>query len=53
MPFVSQAQRRLLFAKHPTIAKEFAAKTPKGANLPEHVKKRSSQSEAIKRKLRA
>lgn len=39
MPFVSQAQRKYMFAKHPAIAKEFAAKTPKGAKLPEHVKK--------------
>ena len=38
-PFVSQAQRRFMFAKHPEIAKEFAAKTPKGAKLPEHVRK--------------
>lgn len=38
MPLESQAQRRYLFAKHPEVAKEFAAKTPKGAKLPEHVR---------------
>jgi hypothetical protein len=38
MPFKSQAQRRYLFAKHPEVAKEFAAATPKGKKLPEHVK---------------
>jgi hypothetical protein len=38
VPFVSNAQRRYLFAKHPDIAHEFAAATPKGAKLPEHVK---------------
>lgn len=38
MPFRSQAQRRCLFAKAPAVAKEFAAKTPKGTKLPEHVK---------------
>ena len=40
MPFKSKAQRRFLFAKHPKIAKEFAAKTPKGKKLPEKVKKK-------------
>lgn len=39
MPFVSNAQRKYLFAKHPEVAKEFAAATPKGKKLPEHVKK--------------
>jgi len=39
MPFVSQSQRRYLFAKEPDVAREFAAKTPKGKKLPEHVKK--------------
>ncbi|MFW9801200.1 MAG: hypothetical protein ACFFFC_00990 [Candidatus Thorarchaeota archaeon] len=38
MPFKSKAQRRFMFAKHPQMAKEWAAHTPKGANLPEHVK---------------
>lgn len=42
MPFRSQAQRRFLFAKHPDIAREFAAATPKGAKLPEHVKEASA-----------
>lgn len=40
MPFKSQAQRRKLFASNPKVAKEFAAKTPKGAKLPERVKKK-------------
>lgn len=39
MPFESQAQRRFMYAKHPKLAKEFEAATPKGAKLPEHVKK--------------
>jgi hypothetical protein len=38
MPFKSKAQERYLFATHPKVAKEFAAATPKGAKLPEHVK---------------
>ena len=37
MPFESNAQRKYLFAKKPKVAKEFAAKTPKGKKLPEHV----------------
>ena len=38
MPFRSEAQRKYLFVHHPTLAREFAAKTPKGAKLPEHSK---------------
>lgn len=38
MPFASEAQRRYLWMKHPEVAKEYAAKTPKGAKLPMHVK---------------
>ena len=40
MPFKSKAQRGFLFANNPKVAKEFAAATPKGAKLPEHVKKK-------------
>lgn len=36
MPFKSKAQARFMFAKHPQIAKEFAAKTPSIKALPEH-----------------
>lgn len=39
MPFRSESQRRFLWAKHPDVAREFAAATPKGKKLPEHVKK--------------
>lgn len=39
MPFVSNAQRKYLFANEPAVAREFAAATPKGKKLPEHVKK--------------
>lgn len=39
MPFKSQAQRAFLYAKHPKVAKEFAAKTPKGKALPKHAPK--------------
>jgi hypothetical protein len=39
MPFKSEAQRRYLFSQKPEVAKEFAAKTPPGTKLPEHVAK--------------
>lgn len=39
MPFKSAAQRRYLYAKFPAVAKKFAAHTPKGAKLPQHVRK--------------
>lgn len=39
MPFRSDAQRKYLWARHPEVAREFADKTPKGAQLPDHVKK--------------
>lgn len=53
MPFRSQSQRRFLFAKHPAIAAEFAAHTPKGANLPEHVAKKKSKIPRVVRKYKA
>jgi hypothetical protein len=40
MPFKSQAQRAYMYAKHPELAKEFEAATPKGKKLPKHVKKK-------------
>lgn len=40
MPFKSEAQRRYMYAKHPKIAREFQSATPKGAKLPEHVKRK-------------
>lgn len=36
MPFQSQAQARYLFANNPSVAKEFAAKTPSIKALPQH-----------------
>ena len=44
MPFKSEAQRRFMFAKHPKMAKEWASHTPKGADLPEHVKKSEDEN---------
>lgn len=39
MPFKSEAQRRWMYANHPRMAREWSAHTPKGAELPEKVKK--------------
>ena len=39
-PFVSEAQRKLLFAIAPKVAKEFAKKTPKDKKLPKRVRKK-------------
>jgi hypothetical protein len=36
MPFKSKAQARFMFAKHPKLAKEFAAATPSIKALPDH-----------------
>lgn len=38
MPFKSKAQMRLMYAKNPELAKEFAAHTKNIKKLPEHVK---------------
>jgi hypothetical protein len=40
MPFVSEAQRIYLEINKPRIAKEFAAKTPKGKKLPKKIKRK-------------
>lgn len=46
MPFKSNAQRRFLFATDPETAKEFAAKTPRGKKLPEHVRHKAMKKMA-------
>jgi hypothetical protein len=40
MPFKSQAQRKLMYAKHPEMAKEWEEKTPKNKKLPKKVAKK-------------
>jgi hypothetical protein len=50
MPFKSRAQRAYLYAKHPEIATEFEAATPKGKKLPAHVKQKGKHT--VKRKTR-
>jgi hypothetical protein len=39
MPMKSQAQRKMMWATDPKLAKEMESKTPKGKKLPKKVKK--------------
>jgi hypothetical protein len=49
MPFKSEAQRRLLWAKHPDIAQRWADEYPGQKNLPKHVgKKKPSPMDKFK-----
>lgn len=53
MPFRSDAQRKWMHATHPAMAKRWDKETPKGADLPEHVKKRRKmQHDHMNRVLR-
>ncbi len=38
MPFVSEAQRKFMYAKHPSIAKRWSREYPNQGKLPAHVK---------------
>lgn len=44
MPFVSQAQRKWMYANEPEMAKKWEKKTPKGKKLPKKKKKKTSES---------
>lgn len=50
MPFVSESQKRFMYAKHPDMAREFQAATPKDAMLPEKVDKKARMG-AMQRQL--
>lgn len=51
MPFRSSSQRRWMFANHPSMAKQWAAETPKGEKLPEHVEgSKSSKRKKMRKK---
>ena len=39
MPFKSEAQRKMMYAKHPQIAKRWEKETPKGKALPKKVER--------------
>ena len=52
--FKSKSQQRFLYAKHPDIADEFAAHTPKKAykRLPDHVPKAGGRFKAYSNQLK-
>ena len=50
MPLKSKAQQRYLYKFHPSVAREFAHKTPNMKGLPEHVKGSKSARKATGRK---
>ena len=54
MPFKSKAQMRLLYAKEPEVAEEFAEHTPKSdfKNLPEHIRDKNGLKEYTKKHRR-
>jgi hypothetical protein len=52
MPFKSESQRRFLWAKHPDIAKRWAAEYPGQKNLPKHVAKKKAKPKKRKTKKR-
>jgi hypothetical protein len=43
MPFVSEDQRRWMYANHPAMAERWQKETPKGKKLPEKVKPKRSK----------
>ena len=54
MPFKSKAQMRLLYAKEPEVAEEFAEHTSKSEykHLPEHVRDKNRLKEYTKKHRR-
>ncbi len=42
MPFKSQSQRKYMFATDPKMAEKFAKDTPKGTELPDKIKARTT-----------
>ena len=38
MPFKSESQRRMMYARYPKLAEEFEKETPKGKKLPARIK---------------
>jgi len=48
MPYKSEAHRRFMHARHPTIAARWDKKYGGGGRLPEHVKKRVKHDTMIK-----
>lgn len=51
MPYVSDAQRKFMHAKHPALARRWDKKYGGGGKLPEHVSDKD-KSDAMKRRLK-
>lgn len=51
MPFQSKAQQGFMFAKHPAIAKRWAADTPDMKSLPAHAKQPNPRRAALLAKM--
>lgn len=51
MPFKSTSQQGFMFAKHPEIAKRWAAETPNMTSLPAHVKAPNPRRAALLAKM--
>lgn len=48
MPFVSEAQRKFMWAKHPRIAKRWTKEYGVGKDLPEHVEDKNTENKTEK-----
>lgn len=46
MPFKSDAQKKWMYANKPEMAKKWQKENPKGANLPDKVKDKSSKKKS-------
>ncbi len=45
MPFRSEAQRRFMYARHPSIAKRWSEEYPNQKSLPKHLAKHKTRKE--------
>jgi len=52
MPFRSEAQRRFLYAKHPSIAKRWSEEFPNQGKLPLHARKKKKVKITVNNKLK-
>jgi hypothetical protein len=50
-PFASEAQRRLLWSKHPEIAKRWSHEFPGQHDLPMHVKDKKKKKKKKRKKM--
>jgi hypothetical protein len=53
MPFRSKSQMRLLYAKHPEVAKRWSKKYGQPKNLPEHVSRKPKSKQRLRKLAKA